>query len=474
MKKNEPAVLIVDDDEKIVFAFLGLFKGEGFRCMVAHDGEEAVEKVASEAPQIVFMDITMPRLDGLEALRRIKEINPSIPVILITGVGTMQTAIKAIQLGAFDYLTKPLDVAKVRASARKAMASINARPSDGGQAVPHSAQGSDRYEIIGNSSLMQEVYKLIGSISVTPNHTSVLIQGESGTGKELVARAIHANGKFAAEPFIAINCTALPEALLESELFGHEKGAFTGAVERKLGKFELAGQGSIFLDEIGNLSLQLQQKLLRVLQEREFERVGGNVPLKVDARFIAATNLQLEEGLRNRTFREDLFFRLNVAKVQLPPLRDRREDIPLLANYFLRKYNERHKSSIKGFSEEAYQFLLGYHYPGNVRELENMIERAVMLTKGDVIMADTLGETHTASAGSGEWAAPSGQPFSVARNHALELFEREYVTAMLREHQGNVSAAANASGMTRQNFQRLMVKHGISASEYRPPRASIK
>ncbi len=470
MKKTEPTVLIVDDDEKIVFAFLGLFKGEGFRCMVAHDGEEAVEKVASEAPQVVFMDITMPRLDGLEALRRIKEISPSIPVILITGVGTMQTAIKAIQLGAFDYLTKPLDVAKVRASARKALASINAKPSDGGQAYPRGAQVTDRYEIIGNSALMQEVYKLIGSISVTPNHTSVLIQGESGTGKELVARAIHANGKFAGEPFIAINCTALPEALLESELFGHEKGAFTGAVDRKLGKFELAGQGSIFLDEIGNLSLQLQQKLLRVLQEREFERVGGNVPLNVEARFIAATNLELEEGLRNKTFREDLFFRLNVAKVQLPPLRDRREDIPLLANYFLRKYNERHKSSIKGFSEEAHQYLLAYPYPGNVRELENMIERAVMLTKGDVILADTLGETRSV----GDSAFPPGQPFAAARNHALELFEREYVTGMLREHQGNVSAAANASGMTRQNFQRLMVKHGISASDFRPSRSAGK
>ncbi len=474
MKKNDPTVLIVDDDEKIVFAFLGLFKGEGYRCLVARDGQEAVDKVASDAPQIVFMDITMPRLDGLEALRRIKEINPSIPVILITGVGTMQTAIKAIQLGAFDYLTKPLDVAKVRASARKAMASVNAKPSAGGQTFQFNTQVIDRYEIIGNSSQMQEVYKLIGSISVTPNHTSVLIQGESGTGKELVARAIHANGRFAGEPFIAINCTALPEALLESELFGHEKGAFTGAVDRKLGKFELAGQGSIFLDEIGNLSLQLQQKLLRVLQEREFERVGGNIPLHVEARFIAATNLQLEEGIRNRTFREDLFFRLNVAKVQLPPLRDRREDIPVLANYFLMKYNERHKSSIKGFSEEALEYLLAYSYPGNVRELENMIERAVMLTKSDLILADTLGEAHIPAAGGDESPRVSGERFSAARAHALDVFERNYITAMLREHHGNVSAAASASGMTRQNFQRLMIKHSISATDFRPTRSSAK
>jgi two-component system response regulator AtoC len=467
MKSNRVKILIVDDDEKILFAFQEVLKAEGYQSIVARNGEEALSKIASGHPAAVFMDITMPKLDGLEALRRIKQRSPAIPVVLITGFGTMQTAIKAIQFGAFEYLTKPLDVNKIRDVIARALTSGREKHSPAGEQVSFQADIVNRYEIIGNSPQMQEIYKLIGSISTTPNHTSVLILGESGTGKELVARAIHANGEHAGEPFIPINCTALPESLLESELFGHEKGAFTGASDRKPGKFELAGQGTIFLDEIGALSPTLQQKLLRVLQEREFERVGGNVPQLVGARFIAATNQDLVSGVKNKSFREDLFFRLNVAVVHLPPLHERREDIPLLATYFLSKYNDQVKRGIKGYSREAMKTLQQYAYPGNIRELENLIERAVMLTKGELILPDALGEMVAPSPPTIAPLPVVSQVFSKSRAHLLDLFEKQFVVEQLKKHHGNVTAAAQTSRMTRQNFQRLMNKHKISAPPFR-------
>jgi two-component system response regulator AtoC len=314
---------------------------------------------------------------------------------------------------------------------------------------------------------MQEIYKLIGSISTTPTHTSVLILGESGTGKELFARAIHANSQNAQEPFVAINCTALPETLLESELFGYEKGAFTGAQGRKLGKFEDAGRGTIFLDEVGNLSPQLQQKLLRVLQEREFNRLGGNEPRHVEARFVTATNQDLHAEVKRKAFREDLFFRLNVVTIQLPPLRERKEDVPLLAVHFLMKYNEQLKKNIQGFSEEALHLLCEYQYPGNVRELENLVERAVMLTNGNVILANAIGELPS---------QPSPHPpslpivstvFSKSRLHVIGLFEKQFLMHQLSLSHGNVTAAATASRMTRQNFQRLMKKYGVESPSFK-------
>ena len=467
MKVDPTKVLVVDDDEKILFAFREVLKKDGYKSIVAKNGEEALEKMSTEEPGIVFMDITMPRLDGLEALKRIKEKNQSTPVIIITGYGTMQTAIKAMQLGAFEYLTKPLDVEKIREVTQRAFSSV--RSPAVGLKGPGSFKSDifDRYELIGNSERMQEIYKLIGSISTTPNHTSVLIIGESGTGKELVARAIHAHGLNAQQPFVAINCTALPEALLESELFGYEKGAFTGANERKLGKFEMARQGTVFLDEIGNLSLGLQQKHLRVLQEREFERLGGNTPIHVDARFIAATNRDIESEVREGNFREDLFFRLNVATIHLPPLRERKEDIPLLANYFLAKYNTEIKRSVGGFSDDAIALLQTYSYPGNVRELENLIERAVMLTKGEAILPEVLREKFVATMAKSTPLPIVSPTFSKSRDHVLQLFERQFLIDQLQRHHGNVTAAAKASKMTRQNFQRLMKKHRIRAEPFR-------
>jgi two-component system response regulator AtoC len=413
------------------------------------------------------MDITMPRLDGLEALKKIKQQNPSLPVILITGFGTMQTAIKAMQLGAFEYLTKPLDVRMVREVVRRALSSVGRLPDAGGKPASFNAEVMNRYEIVGRTPGMQEIYKLIGSISTTPTHTSVLILGESGTGKELFARAIHANSQNAQEPFVAINCTALPETLLESELFGYEKGAFTGAQERKLGKFEDAGRGTIFLDEVGNLSPQLQQKLLRVLQEREFNRLGGNEPRHVEARFVTATNQDLHAEVKRKAFREDLFFRLNVVTIQLPPLRERKEDVPLLAVHFLMKYNEQLKKNIQGFSEEALHLLRDYQYPGNVRELENLVERAVMLTNGNVILANAIGELPSQPSPHLPSLPIVSTVFSKSRLHVIGLFEKQFLIHQLSLSHGNVTAAATASRMTRQNFQRLMKKYGVESPSFK-------
>jgi Response regulator containing CheY-like receiver, AAA-type ATPase, and DNA-binding domains len=462
-----PRILVVDDDEKVLFAFTEVFKKEGCVHLTARNGEEAIEQVQHQRPDLVFMDITMPTLDGLEALKRIKELNQSIPVVIITGYGTMQTAIKAMQLGAFEYLTKPLDIDKVREIARKAFASNMDRALQPAAQQQLKADFMDRYELVGQNIRMQEIYKLIGSISTTPNHTSVLIVGESGTGKELVARAIHRNTHDASEPFIGINCTVLPETLLESELFGYEKGAFTGAGDRKAGKFEVAGKGTIFLDEIGNLSTQLQQKLLRVLQEREFERLGSNALIHVDARFISATNRDIEQDVKNGMFREDLFYRLNVVMIHVPPLRERKDDIPLLSMYFLSKYNERLKKSIQGFSEQALAMLEAYSYPGNVRELENLIERAVMLTKGETILPDALHDVLTSASFAKQEIPIASSVFTTSREHVLQIFEKQFLVNQLTNHRGNVTEAARSSKMTRQNFQRLMKKHHILAKQFR-------
>lgn len=467
MSRSRPRVLIVDDDEKILFAFRQVFRAEGYESAVARDGEEALNEVASARPDVVIMDITMPKIDGLEVLRQVRKENPALPVVLITGFGTMQTAIKAMQLGAFEYLTKPLDVGRIREVTRRALESTDHAAVPQSEATLFHGDMVNRYELVGRCSRMQDIYKLIGSISTTPNHTSVLVLGESGTGKELVARAIHTNSGNAREPFIPINCTVLPEALLESELFGHEKGAFTGAVERKIGRFEFAGGGTIFLDEIGNLSPHLQQKLLRVLQEREMERLGGNDPISVRARFIAATNLDLASEVKKKNFREDLYFRLNVVSLRLPPLRERLEDVALLANYFLMRYNDQLKKKVMGFSAGAIAMLQAYSFPGNVRELENLVERAVMLTKGDVIVPDVIADMIQPATAAARPLPISSRVFSAARKDLLGQFEKQFLLQQLTAHRGNVTLAARSSRMTRQNFQRLMTKHRIRADRFR-------
>ncbi|MGE5401557.1 MAG: sigma-54-dependent transcriptional regulator [Ignavibacteriales bacterium] len=460
-------IMIADDDEKILFAFMELFRRDNYTGIIARNGEEALTRSFIEKPDIIFLDITMPKFNGLDVLKDIKSTDPQIPVIIITGFSTMQTAIKAIQLGAFEYLTKPLDLTRIREIIKKAVATKRSTVAPFKDQIQYDAQIVEKYELIGKSPQMLEIYKMIGSISVTPNHTSVLITGESGTGKELIARAIHNNCANADEPFVAINCAAFPETLLESELFGYERGAFTGAADRKLGKFEIARAGTIFLDEISNLSLNLQQKLLRVIQNREFERVGGNEIIPVEARFIAATNIEIAPEIKKGNFREDLFYRLNVANVNLPPLRDRREDISLLANYFLAKYNYHLKKAIKGFSDGAMQLLNSYDYPGNVRELQNLIERAVMLAKTDIILPDALKELINPVSREAYSIPIISEDFSKSKEHILNLFEKEFITGLLIKNMGNVTKAARNSNMTRQNFLRMMKKHDIRAEAYR-------
>lgn len=465
---NNPTkkILVVDDDEKILYAFCEVMKKDNYTCITARDGEEALQKL-SENPDLVYLDIAMPKIDGLETLRRIKQKNSNLPVIIITGYGTMQTAIKAMQYDAYEYITKPLDIEKIRTFTRKAVESAERPVQKSRLNYQLKADLTDRYELIGNSYQIQEIFKTIGIVSTTPHEVPVLITGESGTGKELVARAIHDNGPNNEEPFIAINCAAVPETLLESELFGHAKGAFTGATERKTGKFETAGSGTIFLDEIGNLSQHLQQKLLRAIQEREYERIGENTPIKINARFIAATNKDIENEVREGTFREDLYFRLNVVSVKLPPLRERKEDIPLLANYFLTKYNERLNKSVKGFNDEAMRLLMSYSFPGNVRELENIVERAVMFTKRDIILPDVLNGLFSSEQQESHSVPIVSPVFQQARKHVLDIFEKQFITELLQKHRGNVSRAADTSNMTRQNFIRLMNKHGIKSKDFR-------
>jgi len=472
-------IMVIDDDRNIVFAFKKMFEKDGYDVVFANDGTTGLQQMEMEKPSLIFLDVTMPTMNGLDVLAEMKRRGYTTPVIIITGFGTTATVIKAIQLGAYEYIHKPLDVEKVRLTAQRALEMVRLRKEVDNLRTELDAMRREEYELIGNNSKMEEVYKTIGMVTTTPNITTVLLIGETGTGKELVARAIHRNGKFAHEPFIAVNCSVLPETLLESELFGYEKGAFTGATEQKLGKFELAAHGTIFLDEIADISPKLQQKLLRVLQEREFERIGGNRTQKIEARFIAATNRNLEEEIKKGNFREDLFFRLNVISIKLPPLRERTDDIPLLSNYFLSKYNQKIGKTVKLISDEAMNMLMAYSFPGNVRELENIIERCVVMAKGEVICPEILPQeilasSQQASSPAGWMAAPHEFDIPIthrilkkAREDVLRAFEKKFIIESLKATKGNVTLAAKEAGIERQSFQRLMRKYNISSDDYK-------
>lgn len=465
MKK--PTIMIVDDDPSIRFAFSRTFTEKKYFIQEVEDGLSALRMLEKNKPSLIFLDISMPDMDGLDVLKQIKKKNSDIPVIMITGYGTMQTAMKAIQLGAFEYLTKPLDIDKVRQLATRALDMVH---------KSHSLQNiksqvfrtTEKFELIGTSETMQEVYKKMGAAASAPNTTNILIQGESGTGKELVARAIHANSEFAEEPFVAINCTALPDNLFESEMFGYEKGSFTGADARRIGLIEKAGRGSLFLDEIGSLSLYLQQKLLRILQQREFRRVGGREPIPIQARFIAATNHSLPAEVEAGRFRKDLFYRLNVLVINLPPLRQRRDDIRLLADFFLNRFNQKMNKKIRAISEDVYNYLFTYEFHGNVRELENMMERAMILEKGEILSIDSLKSGFASHLrNSDEFPPIHTENYQQARSHWLAEFERRFLCERLQESHGNVTLAAEQSGIQRQSFQRLMKKYGIHSKDFR-------
>lgn len=458
---------MADDDRNIQFAFRKTFEKDGFDVITAANGVEALRQIEDRHPDLVFLDVTMPELTGLEALEKINERGITTPVVVITGYGTMHTAVKAVQLGAYEYITKPLDVDRIRVVAERALEMVRLRREVEDLQTRLTGPSSE-YEMIGNHPLMQEVFKVIGAVTGTPNTTNVLIQGESGSGKELVARNIHQMGPTQGHPFVAINCTVLPESLLESELFGYEKGAFTGAAERKLGKFEVAGQGTLFLDEIGDMPPKLQQKLMRVLQQREFERLGGHELIPVRARFVAATNKNLEQEIESHNFRQDLYFRLNVISIRVPPLRERKDDIPLLADHFLVKHCGRLNKAIKKISRQVMDRLMAYDYPGNVRELENIIEHSVTLEKGNVLTVDSLPHTMSEQSRGDSLEVPiPGPHLKEARRAVSDAFEERFIKERLKETGGNVSAAARRAGIQRQTLQRMMRKHGIRSEDFR-------
>ena len=388
----KPKILIVDDDSAHRKMLEAVLSAQGYEIRQAEDGQTAIAAVEKRFYDLILMDVRMTLVSGIEALKRIKEISPGIPVIIMTAYASVSTAVEALKSGAYDYLTKPLDIDELKILINKALRHKQLEKEN----IYLREQLKDRFDfskIIGQSSVM---HKLLESIAiVAPTEATVLIIGESGTGKELIANAIHQNSPRKEKPLIKVNCAALPEALLESELFGHEKGAFTGALTRRQGRFQLAHKGSIFLDEIAEMAHQTQAKILRVLQEREFEPVGSSNTVRVDTRVITATNKNLEEEIKEGHFREDLFYRINVVTLNIPPLRERREDIPLLTDFFLKQYAEKNRRLIKGFTPKAIDILMRYDWPGNVRELINAIEYAFVLCPGDEIKPEHLPVTLT-------------------------------------------------------------------------------
>jgi two-component system response regulator PilR (NtrC family) len=380
--------ILVADDEQSMREFLDIMlKKEGYKVSLASNGEEVTKLVENDLFDLVLLDIRMPKLDGISALKKIKANTPETIVIMITAYASADTAIKAMKEGAYDYITKPFKVDEIKLIIKNALEKKNLQKEN----ILLKQAVRDRFHfgnIIGQSPKMVALYDLLEKVS--PTKTNILVTGESGTGKELVAKAIHYNSPRKEKPFVTLNCGAIPESLIESELFGHMKGAFTDAIATKKGLFEVADEGTFFLDEISELPLLMQVKLLRVLQDKEFKRVGGTEDIRVDVRIIAATNKELEEAVKEKHFREDLFYRLNVIQIKLPPLRDRREDIQTLANHFLKKYSQELSKNILKISPEALQILLNYEYPGNVRELQNIIERAVALESSSDLTAHNL------------------------------------------------------------------------------------
>ncbi|MBI2893373.1 MAG: sigma-54-dependent Fis family transcriptional regulator [Deltaproteobacteria bacterium] len=469
--------LVIDDDRATRFALRLLLEREEFIVAEAATGEEGLTAALQERPDVVFLDMAMPGIGGLDVLETLTGRPDAPPVVMITGVGTPESAIRAVQLGAYEYLTKPLDASRVRLLARRAVELHGLKRELDVLRRPSMKEEEPR--LVGSHPSMQEVYKAIGRVTATPERTTVLVLGETGTGKELVSRAIHRASRDRDRPFVVVNCAALPEALIESELFGHERGAFTGASERRIGKVELAGEGTLFADEVSSLTPALQQRFLRLLQAREFERVGGREVLPARARFVAACNVDLEAEVRAVRFREDLYFRLSVFPIVLPPLRERFSDLPLLVEESIRRFNARLERQVAGLGPGTLAVLHAHRWPGNVRELENVIHHAMLRATGDFITVDALpGYLRTDGAASHpapQSATPGTRPkFEQARREAIEAFERAYLASVLEECGGNVTEAARRTGMRRTSLQRLLKRHGLTAAAFRqsdPPGA---
>ena len=443
-------ILIVDDEAAIRRSLAGLLSDENFEVQEAADGEKALAALREDAPSLVLLDIAMPGRDGMEILEEVRQTWPGLPVVMMSGHGNIETAVRATQLGAFDFIEKPLSFEKLLLTIRHALDAVRLEEEN----RTLRAESIRAHEILGESAVINKLKEQIEVAA--PTNGWVLITGENGTGKEMVAKQLHVQSRRSEAPFVEVNCAAIPEELIESELFGHEKGAFTGAIARKQGKFELAHGGTIFLDEIADMSLRTQAKILRILQEHKFERVGGTESLEVDVRVFAATNKSLEKEIQAGNFREDLYYRLNVIPFQVPALRERREDIPVLVRAFVAEFCAESGAKEKGVTPKAMQLLGAYGWPGNVRELRNLMERLVLMTPGPKIRVEDLPEEIRSGVRPSEI---EGGTLDDARKE----FERRFLISRLEEHGWNVSRTAEEIGIARESLSRKMKSFGIRA-----------
>jgi len=446
---ENPSILIIDDDEAIRDSCSQILKKEGFRVKASKDGIEGLRLFKEESFQVVLLDLRLPGLDGMEVLSRIKEENPETPVVIITAYASIESAVEAMKRGAFNYLAKPFSPEELRVITRKALKSREVFFEN--IYLRQELEKKTEFDmVVGKSKAMEKVMDISRRVAAT--ESTVLISGESGTGKELLAREIHNHSLRKNAPFVVVDCGALVETLFESELFGHVKGSFTGAHETKHGRFEVANGGTIFLDEIGNISLNIQAKLLRVIQEREVTRIGSTKPIKVDVRILAATNQELADLVRKEKFREELFYRLSVVPIHLPPLRERKEDIPLLVEHFLQKYNKRTRKNINSISPAVKKALMEYDWPGNIRELENTIERAVVLSKGNEIELESL-VYHGITSSSSLFHLAGG------RYKTLSEIEEDYIKTVFQAEHGNKSKTAKILGIDRKTLMAKIRKY---------------
>jgi two-component system response regulator AtoC len=446
MTMKKVKILVVDDEAIVRESLQDWLTDAGYQVLTAENGPKALEVIEKEKPGIMIADLVMPGMDGIELMKKAKALQPGLEVVIITAYASIPTAINAMKEGAYDYIEKPFCPERAELLVKKL--AEHQELVEENLSLRQKLEDHYRFEnIITKSPKMQRVIEVIKVVA--KSNATVLITGESGTGKELVARAIHSQSNRHSKPFIAVSCAALPESLLESELFGHEKGSFTGAYAQKKGKFEFAEGGTLFLDEIGEMSANIQVHLLRVLEEKEFTRVGGNEPIKVDVRVISATNKDLRKAIEKQEFREDLYYRLNVVNIELPPLRERKEDIPLLAEHFLSKFASENRKEVSGFSPEAMEFLLYYDWPGNIRELENAIERAVILAKDSIIVIDDLPQESLMLA------------YPNTPKKSIKEVEKEHILNILRETGDNYSEAARILGVSRMTLYNKAKEYGF-------------
>jgi DNA-binding NtrC family response regulator len=450
-------ILIVDDELNMRLVLAAMLKREGYEVASAADGFEALQILKAGPVAAVVTDLKMPRIDGMELLNRVSREYPDIPVIIITAHGTVATAVEALKKGALDYITKPFEIEEMKNVVSKAVKTRNLKANE----LLATPDDIERTGIIGSSKPILEIFDAIQRVA--PTTTTILINGETGTGKELVADAIHRNSPRKNNPLIKINCAAIAETLMESELFGYEKGAFTGAAISKPGKFELAHKGTLFLDEVGEIPRDMQVKLLRVLQEQEFERVGGLKTIKVDVRFIAATNQNLMQGVGEGSFREDLYYRLNVFPINVPPLRERADDILPLVDFFVEKFNKKLDMAIAGVDDAVKEMLLRYRWPGNIRELENLLERMMLLAKTSMITLDEVPPEFKATLEQDTVSGADGdkKPFKDFMRTHMENIEKQMIVRSLEEFEGNVTKAAKQLGLSRKGLQLKMIKYNL-------------